>query len=134
MPRKLSLLLLALTLLAACTLERNNPLDPRNNSEIEVPQIVTGIELKSSGVGSASKWVDVVWDVNANAEGYYLYRALSYNGSYQNIAPAGIPNAEAPLYHDVDVYSDHFYYYKLSAYNEFGLEGPISSPVGIRVP
>ena len=133
MLRTIIIALVVALALTACALERNNPLDPQNNSDIEVPQTVTGLDLAASGQGSVVKFVKVYWDSITEAEGYYLYRALSYNGSYQNLVPTGIPNADSLMYYDSNVYSGNYYYYKVSAYNEAGLEGPVSAPLGILV-
>jgi len=134
MTRNIIIALCVLLLAAACSLERNNPLDPKNNSDIETPRSVTGLNLTSSGSGATSKWVRVSWIRNEDPHHYFVYRALSYNGSYQNITPSGVVNADTLYYYDYDVYQGNYYYYKISGVNNAGLEGPISAPEGIYVP
>jgi hypothetical protein len=108
-------------LVMGCTLKRSNPLDP-NNNEIEVPAEVNLFTLPISSI-------DVVylrWDLLNNAEGYYVYRSLNYDGMYDQIATE-IPDIgdTLGLYQDFgdELVSGSWYYYKVSGFNEEGLEG-----------
>lgn len=124
-----------LLLLSACELERVNSLDPRN-SNTAVPQQVTNIEITNSVPGADDKWVELTWSVTQSAAKYYVYRALSYSGSYQNLVPDGILNptgGTTVLYRDTNVFSGNDYYYKISAVNEDGLEGSYSPPQYARI-
>ena len=132
--RNLLIALSVILLLTACELERTNPLDPQNNGEIEVPGIVTDVNITSSGSGSTTKWVEIEWSRKDNVAGYYVYRALSYDGSYTNLTPNGIPNtSNTPYFNDNSVYAGNYYYYRLSAFSSEGLEGPLSAPSGASV-
>ena len=130
--RTLFTVLALATLLAGCTLERNNPLDPKN-SGVEAPKEVINIQISASGAGSTVKWVEVSWTGRAEDAGYYIYRGMSYTGRFQRLEENGIPTSASIVYPDNSVFSGNTYYYKVSAFNDSGLEGPISSPVIITV-
>ncbi len=141
---KLLILFLLSILLFSCGLDRSNPLDPENG-DIDIPPLVTGINLASSGQGAQEKYVEISWTplVQGEADGYFIYRSRSYNGTYDLIK----------IIHGVtqDSYSDRFkivpgaYFYKMSSFcyldptspndNE-RLEGKLSRPgePGIVVP
>jgi len=130
------LILMIIILLSACALERNNPLDPRNNAEIETPKSVNNLSLSHSPDGAATKYVDITWDYLNGVAGYYIYRGLSWNGVFERIADrTQVSSSSDDLYlKDSDVVADTYYYYKISAYNEQGLEGPLTtSPKYVKV-
>ncbi|PID28999.1 MAG: hypothetical protein CSB55_02725 [Candidatus Cloacimonadota bacterium] len=122
-------------LLTGCSLERKNPLDPQGNSDIQVPNLVTGIQLFKPQY-SSNKYVRITWDHQDHADGYYVYRALTLNGVYEDLTEGtGILNSDSLFYVDYKVKGGNFYFYKLSAFKDYGkrLEGPVSTPKGIAV-
>ena len=115
----------------SCDLERSNPLDPENNGNIDVPSEIKIEDITASGSGSTSKWVEIEWNKSEGVDNYLVYRALDYNGSYENLFPAGIPNTSDSLrytYRDNRVYSGNYYWYRLAGRSEEGLIGPLSAP------
>lgn len=128
----------------ACGLERSNPLDPEN-SNINIPKIVSNIRLSSSGSGATNKFVTITWDIlDVNeANGYYIYKSRSYDGTFDLIHEEF--NREENSYTDRDKIISGAYFYKMSAFvylnpaspndNE-RLEGPLNRPgvSGITVP
>lgn len=129
--KKLLLIPLLLIALAACDLERSNPLE--NTPE---PGIVHDIQLLILNTGDEQKTVHVSWSPVNNADGYHIYRALSHGGMYDKIGPeTGIPPSDSLYYNDSsNVFAGHTYWYKMSAFNEFGLEGTLSTAQPIVIP
>ncbi len=141
---KIAITIVLFGLLLACGLDRSNPLDPENG-DIGIPQLVTGIELSSSGQGANEKYVDISWSMldQGEADGYFIYRSRSYDGTFDLIKVMyGV---------DHDYYRDRYkivpgpYFYKMSSFlyldpsnpndNE-RLEGKLTRPgdSGIVVP
>jgi len=60
--------------------------------------------------------LEISWEKDAYASGYYLYRAESENGTYTKIATI----TDASSYIDRSLTSGITYYYKLIAYNGYG--------------
>ncbi len=116
--------------LLGCSLSHKNPLD---SSNVEIPKSVIGIELFSSSPQSPEKYVEIHWEKLTNVEGYYIYRAMIFDGQYEKIAT--IPNSQGNnmIFRDNSVFSNNFYYYKMSAYNSQGLEGHLSGFLRIFV-
>ncbi len=128
----------------ACGLDRSNPLDPENG-DIGIPQLVTGIELSSSGQGAEEKYVDITWtELNpGEADGYFIYRSGSYDGTFALVEVKY--GAHHNSYRDRDKIIPGAYFYKMSSFlyldpanpndNE-RLEGKLSRPgdSGIVVP
>ncbi|MCB5246694.1 MAG: hypothetical protein LHW57_01535 [Candidatus Cloacimonetes bacterium] len=144
MKTKLLLLSLILLLIAACSLKRENPLDPIGNPAIIVPDQVSGVQCFASGAGVINKFVEVRWNANPplNTDGYFVYRGLAYNSEYAVVdtVATNICNHGSEPWHLV-LPGD--YWYKVSAYrdvedgdgNYLGrLEGRRSEPRFIRVP
>ena len=128
------LLILLVIIVTACSLERNNPLDPGNNPNINVPRMVSGLAIKKSSSGAISKFVELEWEYQSDVAGYYLYRGLFYNGVYLQIADHSQVAPTASLsFTDNDVVANTYYYYKISAYSSEGLEGPRTSPRLVKV-
>ncbi|MBN2461853.1 MAG: hypothetical protein JXB60_09640 [Candidatus Cloacimonetes bacterium] len=118
---RILILISLMFLLLSCSLERSNPLDP-HNSGIEEPArvIVDDLPLVSVGV------VRLTWVLQTNIAGYYIYRSMSYDGYYERIAtdyPAINDTIGGYDDYDEDLISHNWYYYKVSAFNENGLEG-----------
>lgn len=144
--KKLYFLLIVIATLFtfSCGLERSNPLDP-GNGNVKIPNMVTNIALSTSGQGSTEKYVNISWNAlpQGGADGYYIYRSRSYNGTFQLIAE--LPNRLDSFYQDrKDVVAGAFFY-KMSAYLYLDatnprpgdrLEGPLGTPpnFGIVVP
>ena len=144
MKTKLLILSLALLLLAACSLKRNNPLDPIGNPDIIVPDQVSGVQCFASPVGAENKYVEVRWAANPseNTDGYYVYRGLAFFSEYAVVdtVATNICNHGSKPWHSV-LPGD--YWYKVSAFrdvfdgagNYLGkLEGRRSEPRFVRVP
>jgi fibronectin type 3 domain-containing protein len=112
-------------LFGSCSLDRKNPLDPHGNDNIEVPLMVVGLELSSTG-----GVVNIRWQRSEKVNKYRLYRSQSYDGAYeliQTIAMTGLETENTVTAVDDNVALQQYYYYKVSAVNVQGLEGPISS-------
>jgi len=138
------LTILFLLLVLSCGLDRSNPLDPENGN-IDTPKLVTNISLSSSGSGAMNKFVIISWTPleEGEADGYYVYRSRSYDGTFDLIAD--VFDRELSSYTDNDKIVTGAYFYKMSAYlylnpaspndNE-RLEGPLNRPgnPGISVP
>lgn len=120
--------IIALVLLTACELDHSNPLE----NESAPPQ-VSNLQIAASGAGATEKYVRLSWDKLDNVEGYYVYWALSYNGSYQNLVsmPNDADSDSLAFEHHAPVAG--YNYYRVSAYKPSGLEGRRSNPIGIRV-
>lgn len=138
------IMLIILSLLSACGLDRSNPLDPASGN-ITTPSLVTGIDLSSSGQGAQEKFIDITWTSlnSSEADGYFIYRSRSYDGSFDLIKV--MYGSEQNNYRDRYKIVTGQYFYKMSAFiylhpespneNE-RLEGPLNRPgdVGIVVP
>lgn len=138
--KKLCLIMIAIATLftLSCGLERSNPLDP-GNGNVKVPNLVTNIALSTSGQGATEKYVNISWDAlpQSGADGYYIYRSRSHNGTFQ--LAAEIPNRLDSFYQDrKDIVAGPFFY-KMSAYLYLDpanprpsdrLEGPLNIPPG----
>lgn len=116
--------------LLGCSLSHDNPLD---SSNISVPKSVVGIQLFSSSAQSQEKFVEIHWDKLTDVSGYYIYRAMIFDGQYEKIATIPSTQDANPIYRDTNVFSNNFYYYKMSAYNSQGLEGHLSGFIRIFV-
>ena len=119
----ISIILLFFVLISfGCTLDisRNNPLDPYDSGDL-IPGEVVIFSLPNTSTGS----VILEWDLQNDAAGYYVYRSLSYNGVYTQIADVTFAeDAYIGVLEDYeDLISQTWYYYKVSAYSETGLEG-----------
>ncbi len=116
--------------LLGCSLSHDNPLD---SSNIAIPKSVIGIQLFASSSQSEEKYVEIHWEKLNDVSGYYIYRAMVFDGQYERIAT--IPNSQSNdmIYRDNNVFSNNFYYYKMSAYNSQGLEGHLSGFLRIFV-
>jgi fibronectin type 3 domain-containing protein len=85
-----------------------------------IPSTPTGLHSDNATLTS----VDLEWSTSVGATGYRLYRDAAINGSYATQHDVG----SATAYTDMGLSSGTIYYYKVSAYNEFG-ESPLSSAV-----
>ena len=85
-----------------------------------IPSTPTGLHSDNATLTS----VDLEWSTSVGATGYRLYRDAAINGSYATQHDVG----SATAYTDMGLSSGTTYYYKVSAYNEFG-ESPLSSAV-----
>jgi hypothetical protein len=134
---KWTILFLILTLLIACELKRSNPLDPAGGKVQEPPQ-VTAPKVHAYTSGTVH-WVHIGWTGVGEADGYYVYRALSLDGKYDLLTDSGIPDADTLYYRDYEVFSNNYYYYKVSAYKNYPdysnqpLEGTPSNAVSVFV-
>ena len=121
------LFLVILLCLTACSLDRKNPLDPKNNPKITVPNQVVGIKLETSARLAATKWVKIEWQKDTSVHGYYVYRGLSINSQFMRIAD--IDRNDIVEYIDRDDITPGVYWYRLSAYKDYPegrLEGKLS--------
>ncbi|MFO7895927.1 MAG: hypothetical protein R6U84_03240 [Candidatus Cloacimonadales bacterium] len=118
--KKIFILILPLILLA-CSLAKDNPLDPGSENGVEPPIRVSGIDVSKI---SSSGPIRLTWNQSPTADGYYIYRSQSYYGEY--ILHKTIEAGETTLYDDFTYVSGNFYYYIMSAYRLVGdqkLEG-----------
>ncbi len=124
-------LLMISLLFCSCSLDRNNPLDPENNESVTVPQQVTGLTLTSNGGVVYARWTRI-----DEIKEYKVYRSLSYDGEFELIATIENPASgitEFVDYVDSDVQLNTYYYYKISAVSQQGLEGTISPYKWVKV-
>ncbi len=142
------LLLMSLVLsIISCGLDRDNPLDPENGN-IVAPPLVTNLEASASGYNAITKWVRLSWIelTNNEADGYFIYRSRSYDGTYQLITTGNtILDVNENSFTDTNVTAGA-YFYKISAYKYLDplnpndnerLEGPLNPEeygVPINVP
>ncbi len=121
-------------LLISCSLERSNPVDPQNNPDIKEPGEVSDINLTPSTSSSVIKFMEIEWNSIPDIDGYYIYRARTYDGEYIRVDNNGGDQGISPetmYYRDTEVQADELYYYRISAYKnieEFILEGRRSTP------
>jgi len=141
---KLYIIIFVGLIMLSCGLERSNPLDPAG-SNINTPDLVTGINLGSSGQGAIEKYVTISWTPlqENKADGYFIYRSSSFDGSFDLLTV--IRNREQSLYTDTYKIVPGPYFYKMSAFvylnpqspnDNQRLEGPLNRPgeSGIMVP
>ncbi len=124
-------------MLLSCSLDRSNPLDP-NKHDINIPPLVENFHIDGTEIiqgdyvyiKSTNKSVDMVWDNDVTGvAGYYIYRSMAYDGLYILVATENhIPSDDnTQSCTDTGLVPDSWYYYKISAYNDKGLEGYRSS-------
>ncbi|MDR3539367.1 MAG: cell wall-binding repeat-containing protein, partial [Desulfosporosinus sp.] len=65
---------------------------------------------------TSSSQINLTWDATSGATSYYLYMSTSYYGTYNNIAVLTSPN-----YTNTDLTTNGTYYYKVQAFNTYGL-------------
>jgi len=122
----LTLIVIAVLFITSCglKLDRKNPLDPHGGG-LGAPEKVIVYELPLSSSGS----VLLQWHPQNDADGFRIYRSLSYNGNYDLIETE--LTGDDVSFEDIgsDLVSETWYYYKVSAVNETGLEGYRSEPV-----
>ena len=116
----------------ACSLERNNPLDPKGNPDVIVPPTPEGVV--SASVGTT---IRVQWKRTENAElvdHYKLYRASHANGPYSFLLYVYEFGQDDVIAIDESVVSGLVYFYKVSGVSPpvlgtnppRGLEGRLS--------
>jgi len=113
--------------LTSCTLDRKNPLDPKNNPKIKIPNEVVGLSLQSSPRNSPTKWVRISWQEDSSVDGYYIYRGRSLTSQFVRIQT--IDQNYVKEYTDSDNINTGIYWYRISAYKEYpegALEGKLS--------
>ncbi|MDP8221461.1 MAG: hypothetical protein P9X26_08950 [Candidatus Stygibacter frigidus] len=124
--KKVILLISLVIIFGSCALDRSNPLDPVAH-DIEVPNEVIGINISRI----SSNEIEITWASQDDADGYYIYRCLSNDGSYVRIDNDKLKNSNAfDSFTDTHVIMP-WYYYKMSAYRWVGdrrLEGWRSGP------
>lgn len=117
-----------LSLSISCSLDKDNPVYPNHNGEVPGIPIIDNVLINTTDSG---KIVNLGWTLLNNAKGYFIYRSTSYNGYYDLIANIS-PNSVTE-FSDNNVYSGRTYFYKMSAYDEKGLEGHHSAPKRVMV-
>jgi len=113
-------------ILGSCALDRSNPLDPVGN-DIAVPNEVIGINISHI----SSNEIEITWNSQSDADGYFIYRCLSLYGSYVRIDNDQLNSGAFDSFTDTHVITRTWYYYKMSAYRLVGgrrLEGWRSGP------
>ncbi|MCK4654586.1 MAG: hypothetical protein KAU01_09070 [Candidatus Cloacimonetes bacterium] len=120
------LILAFIIILASCSLDRSNPLDP-SNSGIQAPGKVTGIKVTINDFN----YIDISWNPMINVDGFYIYRSQSFDGLY-SILEDYITSPTDSLFEDQNVIIQYnYYYYRMSAFINVGgkkLEGYRSEP------
>ncbi|HPI26480.1 MAG TPA: hypothetical protein PLO57_08465 [Candidatus Cloacimonadota bacterium] len=135
--------ILILLSLFACSLKRNNPLDPNANPDIIIPGEVSGIIASAFGSGYDTRYVRLEWVSNNpyNTDGYYVYRSLGYYSSYAVVDTVmhAVGSPTQSYVHssasDPSV-SPGDYWYRVSAFKSYpsgNLEGRNSVPVFVRI-
>ena len=124
----LILLLIIIIMVLSCALKRDNPLDP-NNNEMNIPDEVVVYPFNPY---TSFDVVRLRWELQPSiAASYYVYRSMSYNGSYLRISEV-YPLVTDTLGifddYDEDLISGNWYYYRVSAVTATGLEGYRSFP------
>jgi len=133
-------LFIILTILLSCSLDRSNVLDP-NGHDINIPPLVEnfhidGDEIDLDGfiyIKSTNGSVDMIWDNDASGvSGYYIYRSMDHDGLYILVAdlnhiPSNEEHQTQSFTDNTGLVPDSWYYYKISAFNDKGLEGYRSS-------
>jgi fibronectin type 3 domain-containing protein len=126
--------LLTVLMVSACTLEgdletvrKNAKLgteeDPYNPSSPYAPSAPSGVTAEWDEYYGA---VLISWDWVSDVDRYYVYRSSSASGSYSKIG-----TAYSNYYEDTGLSANTTYYYKVSAYNNYG-EGSKSSYVSVK--
>jgi len=87
-----------------------------NGATLSVPANVTATAVSSSSI-------TVSWSVVSGANGYLIYRSLSYSGIYDEVG-----DAYSTSFTDTGLSANTAYYYKVSAFNNY-TETAQSSPV-----
>ncbi|KAF5040126.1 hypothetical protein DSECCO2_536720 [anaerobic digester metagenome] len=135
--------ILILLSLFACSMKRNNPLDPHSNPDIIIPGEVSGIIATAHGTGSDTRYVNLEWGSNNpyNTDGYYVYRSLGYYSAYavvdtvMHATGSPIQSYVHSSANDPSV-SPGDYWYRVSAFKSYpsgNLEGRNSVPVFVRI-
>lgn len=121
-----------LILLFSCELEKSNPLDPDNGGEIPSRPIIDNL-LYNNEVNPNR--IELYWEDLNTAAGINIYRSLYLDGEYQIIETynAESENFENRYFFDTNIYHGNTYYYKLSAFNEKGMEGRFSQIERIKI-
>lgn len=76
-----------------------------------VPSVPTGFTL--SNIASTS--INLNWNADSNATGYYIYRATPYDSGYTKIA-----TVTTASYSNTNLTSNTKYWYYITAYNRYG--------------
>jgi hypothetical protein len=110
--KQILLFIFVLSVFAACSFPRDNPLDPEH-SGITAPAKVSNVS--ATGYNNPSRVV-VTWD-NSNADGYFIYRANYHDGNYRKIGEVTGVTIGNLSYTDSELLlAGQFYYYKVSGY------------------
>lgn len=131
-----------LVVLAACGIQRDNPLDPNYSSDIIVPAQVTGVQ--DQVVTGITPYVELSWNSNSpyNTDGYYVYRSLGYYNSFAIVDTVWHVDGESRQTFIHSAANDYTvvpgdYYYRISAFKDYDagrLEGRPSSNYFVRIP
>ena len=145
MIRKLIPIILIALALSACGIKRDNPLDPHfNDSIINPPEDVQGLNSDVRVAGNFARYIDLTWNSNTTSytDGYYVYRSLGYFSAYA-IVDTVLHVANEPLQryihssdNDPTVRPGDFWY-RVSAYKEYPegrLEGRLCPAHFVRIP
>ncbi len=144
MIRRYITIIIALLILNACGIKRDNPLDPYTDSDIIVPGDVTGLQSTVLGTGTVTPYVKLVWNSNNpyNTDGYIVYRSLGYYSAYAvidtllHVGGESVQNYVHSAANDPTV-TPGDYWYRVSAYKDYSggrLEGRPSTQHFVRIP
>ncbi len=120
---KILIILTLLTILiASCSLDRSNPLDP-DGHDITAPLKVTGLIIPDFSYQS----VNLTWDAQAGVPTYYIYRSHTYDGFYIRVDTVYTTAVDTITVSgedfDEELLSGEWYAYKVAGVTEENLEG-----------
>jgi fibronectin type 3 domain-containing protein len=90
----------------------NSLASPASGLSSNIPSIPSG--LTATALSPSEIRLD--WDSVSNASGYYIYRATSSAGTYNKI-----DSVTSSSYVDSNLTAERTYYYKIKAYNNYGM-------------
>ncbi|MEN6444803.1 MAG: hypothetical protein ABFC98_02010 [Candidatus Cloacimonas sp.] len=135
---KLLIVILLVCVFSSCDLKRSNPLDPNGDGDVIIPEPVTGITYHANSLNQTPCFVTLTWQANNpyNTDGYYVYRGLGYNSSFELVGDVSINEFTHSSTNDLTVLPG-YYWYRVSAYKiypEGKLEGRRSEPMSVYIP
>ncbi|MFA5333355.1 MAG: hypothetical protein WC376_02575 [Candidatus Nanoarchaeia archaeon] len=96
-------------------------------ADITAPSAAESFSAKATNVGTAI----LTWNEVSDATYYYIYRGQSNQGAITFSFLANISSSTS--YQDLNVETYQVYYYKISAVDLYGNEGPVSYSLGVSI-
>ena len=97
--------------------------DTTKSGSVSAPSAPTGV----TAAASSSDSITVSWNTVSGATEYYVYRAMSYSGTYTRVGSASTITLTS--YTDTGLAANTTYYYKVSAKNSGGESGKSTTTV-----